>query len=59
MSSVKVLGFIFDTSLTWQKHINSVLNCGKQRLGQLHHCQSLFGSQSIATLYKSWIFPVL
>ena len=28
-------------------------------LGQLYHCRSLFGSQSIATLYKSWIHPVL
>jgi len=27
--------------------------------GQLYHCRSLFGSQSIATLYKSWIRPVL
>ena len=58
VSSVKVLGFIFDSSLTWQKHIDSVISRGKQRLGQLYRCRSLFGSQSIATLYKSWIRPV-
>jgi len=38
VSSVKVLGFIFNSSLNWQNHINSVLNRGKQRLGQLYHC---------------------
>ena len=59
VSSVKVLGFIFVSSLTWQKHIDSVISRGKQRLGQLYRCQSLFGSQSIATLYKSWIRSVL
>ena len=58
-SSVRVLGFIFDSSLTWQKHIDSVLSCKKQCLGQLYRCRSLFGNQGIATLYNSWIHPVL
>ena len=57
--SVKILGFIFDSCLTWQKHIDNVLNCGRQSLGQLYCCRSLFGSQGIATLYKFWIRPVL
>ena len=32
---------------------------GKQRLSQLYHCRSLFGHEGIATIYKSWICPVL
>ena len=30
VSSVKVLGFMFDSSLTWQKHTDNVLSHGKQ-----------------------------
>ena len=58
VSSVKVLGFLFDSSLTWQKYIENVLNRGKQRLSQLYHCHSLFGHEGMATFYKSWIYPV-
>ena len=36
VSSIKVLEFLFDSALTWQKHIDSVLCLGKQRLGQLY-----------------------
>ena len=59
VSSIKVLGFLFDSALTWQKHIDSVLCRGKQRLGQLYRYRSLLGSQGIATAYKSWIRPSL
>ena len=55
VSLIKVLGFLFDSTLTWQKHIDSVLCHGKQRLGQLYRYRSLLGSQGIATAYKSWI----
>ena len=47
VSSIKILGFLFD-SLTWQKkHIDSVLCRGKQRLGQLYRYRSLLASQGI------------
>ena len=59
VSSIKVLGFLFDSTLTWQKHIDSVLCRGKQCLGQLYRYRSLLGSQGIATAYKSWIRPSL
>ena len=59
VSSVKVLGFVFDSSLTWQKHIDQVLSRGKQRLSQLYRCRSLFGCEGTATLYKTWIRPTL
>ena len=59
VSLIKVLGFLFDSALTWQIHIDSVLCCGKQCLGQLYRYRSLLGSQGIATVYKSWIRPSL
>ena len=61
VSSVKVLGFIFDSSLTLQRStlIMYYVSHGKQRLSQLYHWRSLFGHEGIATLYKSWIHPVL
>ena len=58
-NSVKVLGFTFDSSFTWQKHIDNVLKRGRQRLGQLYRCRSLFDHQDISLLYKSWIRPML
>ena len=59
VSSVRILGFLFDSSLTWQEHIDSALIRGKQCLGQLYRCRSLLGSHGIATAYKSWIRPML
>ena len=59
VNSVKVLEFTFDSSLTWQRHIDNVLSCGRQRLGQLYRCRSFFECQDIFTFYKSWIRPML
>ena len=59
VTSIKVLGFTFDSSFTWQRHIDSVLRRGRQRLGQLYRCCSFFESHDISLLYKSWICPVL
>ena len=36
VNSVKVLGFTFDLSFTWQRHTENVLSCGQQCLGQLY-----------------------
>ena len=59
VSSVKILIFVFNSSFTWQKHIDNVLSCGKQQLSQLYRCRSLFGCEGIVTLYKSCIHSVL
>jgi len=37
-SSIKVLGFKFDSSLTWESHIPDILSHARQRPGQLYHC---------------------
>jgi len=59
VTSVKVLGFVFDSLFTWQKHIDGILSRAKQRLGQLYRCRSLFNCQDVFFLYKSWIRPAL
>ena len=58
-STVRVLGFTFDLLLTWEPHIVSILNCGKQRASQLYCCRSLLTSQDLSLMYKSWIRPAL
>ena len=40
-SSIKVLGFKFDSSLTWEPHITDILSRARQRSGQLYRCRSL------------------
>jgi len=47
VTSVRVLGFTFDSLFTWQKHIDNVLKRGRQRLGQVYHCHSLFECHDI------------
>jgi len=58
-SSIKVLGFTFDSLFTWEPHISTMLCCAKQRAGQLYRCHSLLSEQDVCTLYTSWIRPIL
>ena len=55
----RVLGFTFDSLLTWEPHIVSILNRGKQRASQVYCCRSLLTSQALSLMYKSWIHPAL
>ena len=59
ISSHNVLGFTFDSTLTWRDHIAKVLSHGKQRLGQLYRCHNFFSSYNLSILYKSWIRPAM
>ena len=53
VTSTKILGFTFDSSFTWRDHIEEVLTCGKQRLGQLYRCHSFLNPHDLSTFYKS------
>ena len=37
-NSIKVLGFKFDSLLTWEPQINDILGHARQRSGQLYRC---------------------
>ena len=58
-NTVQLLGFTFDSLLTWESHMVRMLNRGKQRLGQLYCCRLLLTSQDFCLMYKSWICPTL
>ena len=56
---VKVLGFNFDSLLTWEPQISDILGRARQRAGQLYYYHSLLSTQDMCTIYKSWICPIL
>ena len=58
-SSIKVLGFKFDSLLTWGPHITDILSRARHRAGQLYRCCSLLTEQDMSIIYKSWIRPIL
>ena len=58
-STAQILGFIFDSLLTWEPHIVRMLNHEKQRVSQLYRCRSVLTSQDLCLMYTSWIRPTL
>ena len=58
-NSIKVLGFKFDSLLTWEPQIIDILGRARQRAGQLYRCHSFLTKQDMSTIYKSWIRPTL
>ena len=58
-SSIKVLGFHFDSLLTWEPQISDILGCARRGAGQLYCCCSLLTQNNMCTVYKSWIRPTL
>ena len=59
VDSTDVLGFTFDSTLTWQDYIAKMLTRWKQQLGQLYRCHNFFSSYDLSILYKSWIRPAM
>ena len=53
VNSIKVLGFTFDSLLTWEPHITDILSRARQRAGQFYHCRSLLTNQDMTNIYKS------
>ena len=58
-STAQILGFTFNSLLTWELHIVRMLNHGKQKVSLFHRCHSLCTSQDLRLMYTSWIHPTL
>ena len=58
-NSIKVLGFKFDSLLTWELQIFDIPGRARQRAGQLYHCHSFLTKEDMCTIYISWIRPTL
>ena len=58
-NSIKVLGFKFDSLLTWEPQMIDILGHARQRAGQVYRCHSFITKQDMCTICKSWIRPTL
>lgn len=54
-AAIKVLGFKFDSLLTWAPHIIDILGCARQRVFQLYCCRTLIRNEDLTI----WIRPIL
>ena len=55
----KHLGLVFNSSLTWSDHINSVCLRVSKRLGILYKFKYLLNRNILLNLYCTWIRPVI
>ena len=59
MSSLKILGFTFDSSFTWGPYMDMIISKTKQRLTQLCHLSSYLDSVGLSIMYKSFVHSCL
>ena len=55
VNSIKVLGFTFDSLLTWEPHITDILSRARQRAGQLYRCRSLLTNQDMTNINLGFV----
>ena len=55
VSSLKILGFMFDSSITWGPHMDMIFSKTKQRLAQLSRLSSYLDSVGLSIMYKSFV----
>ena len=55
VSSLKILGFMLDSSFTWGPHIDMIISRTKQRLAQLCRLSSYLDSVGLSIMYKSFV----
>ena len=54
-SSLKILGFMFDSSFTWESHIEVIVSKTKQRLAQLCRLFSYLDSDGLSIMHKYFV----
>ena len=59
VSSLKILGFMLDSSFTWGPHIDMIISRTKQRLAQLCRLSSYLDSVGLSIMYKSFVCSCL
>jgi hypothetical protein len=52
---LKLVGFIFDRKLTWEKMVKKVCSTGRQALGGVRRLKKLLGYSDLAVLYKAFV----
>ena len=55
VSSLKILGFVFDSSFTWGPHVDMIVSRAKQRLAQLCRLSPILDPAGLSIMYKSFI----
>ena len=55
VSSLKILGFVFDSSFTWGPHVDMIVSRAKQRLAQLCRLSPILDPAGLSVMYKSFI----
>ena len=55
---LSILGFHFDSRLTWSYMIDSSVRCCRQRLGCLRQVSEYLGSEGLILAYQAFVRPV-
>ena len=55
VSSLKILGFMFDSSFTWGPHVDMIVSKTKQRLAQLCRLSPYLEPAGLSIMYKSFV----
>ena len=55
VSSLKILGFMLDSSFTWGPHMDMIISRSRQRLAQLYRLSPYLDSVGLSIMYKSFV----
>lgn len=58
-TSIKILGVIFNNSLTWNNHVDNIVKKASQRLYIIRSAQSILPKKQLIAIYNSYIRSIL
>jgi len=53
--SIKILGFVFDSAMTWKPHIDMIVSKSKSRMSQLYRLCQFLDVDGLSLMYKALI----